>query len=166
MIWAGDFGIRFCGPPLTTVSSKRVGSSGPAQQQQGRWAGPARPRPTTSPARPRPPAGLALPLQLAMSTKQLKLLLGRQRRKARTGGPVGHDVTASAHLTEEGRGGEGGQGEGEGEEERDEEERGANDLVSCQWRHVLSRALRYMHGPQGSSAGARAELRRRAHRAK
>ncbi len=34
------------------------------------------------------------------------------------------------------------------------------------WRHLLSRALRYMQGPQGSSAGARAELRRRAHRAK
>jgi hypothetical protein len=35
------------------------------------------------------------------------------------------------------------------------------------WRYVLSRVLSYMQGQrQGSSAGARAELCRRAHRAK
>jgi hypothetical protein len=34
------------------------------------------------------------------------------------------------------------------------------------WRHVLSWALHYMHGQQGSSAGARAEQRWRAHRDK
>jgi hypothetical protein len=71
------------------------------------------------------------------------------------------DVTESAHLTEEGRGGEGGREKGEGEEERDEEGRGANDMVS--WRHVQLQSFPYMYGPQGENAGARAELRWHAH---
>ncbi len=58
-------------------------------------------------------------------------------------------------LTEEGRGGEGGQGKGERGEEREEEGRGAINLISS--RHVRSRAFRYMHGPQGASAGTRAQ---------
>jgi hypothetical protein len=47
------------------------------------------------------------------------------------------DVTISTHLTEEGRGGEGGRGKEKGEEERDEEGVEANNLVS--WRHVRGR---------------------------
>ncbi len=95
-ICAGDFGIRFRhgGPPLpvTTVSSKLVGSRWPAQQQQGRWAGPASTSADGQPSQASAAGQLGPAATVAMSTKQHKLLLGRQRRKARTSGPVRHKM--------------------------------------------------------------------------
>ncbi len=130
------------------------------QSRAGRGRRPAQPGLCRRPARPGGDSGLCRPNSASCC------LAGSAGRP----GLVALSGTRCDSIREPDRGGKrggGGRGEGEGEGERDEEGRGANDMVS--WRHVLSRALRYMHGPQaaqGSSASARAELRRRAHRAK
>jgi hypothetical protein len=105
VICADDFGIRSRGPPLTTVSSKRAGSA----------AGPARPGLGRRPAQPGVGRRLALPGDTAGYVDQTA------QAAAWPAAPEGQDqwpcrvqdVTASAHLTEEGRGGEGCRGKGE-----------------------------------------------------
>ncbi len=148
MICAGDFGIRFRGPSLTTVSSNRPLAMRAMCRQL--WAGPAAAGPALlcvgrRPARPDGRIGLCRPKVQAVAW--LAAPGGQDQWPCRA-----QDVTASPNGPSPDRGRKkGNRGKREGKEERDEEGRGANNLVS--WRHVLSLAFRYLHGQQqGASA--------------